>query len=465
MVTMSIFDSIYQNIAQRVVDQLSSRLMGEENRHIVTARRYRLGAHPAQLRVGPQQFDDNLVMNFAGLVVARGVSQLIGRGVSFDFEGEDVTEQELYCKAVWDANKQEILLHRAALGASEAGTGYLFILPDGVIGADGKLYPRLTALDPAFVTIEHLPEDYEMVIRYIIQYKFSDGEREKARRRVIEHNAPEVLEDGTQTGGNTWSIIDSESDANGKWTEVGRSEWPYDFPPIVHWQNLPAIGTPYGESDIPYDVLRLQDRINYSASNLSKIVRLFAHPMRYGKMIGQGDSIQAGPDRMPAFSNPDAEIVQLPPVGDLAAALEVFRSQRQAFFDITRTVDIDSMADKLGALTNFGLRVLYQDNLAKIATKRELMGDALEETNRRLQVLAGMEPVPCVTVWPDFLPENELENAQQDQILNGLQVKSRQTIAEERGLNWESEQARLANEQAQGDNVGAAILRAFEQGR
>ena len=275
---MSIFDSIYQNIAQRVVDQLSSRLMGEENRHIVTARRYRLGAHPAQLRVGPQQFDDNLVMNFAGLVVARGVSQLIGRGVSFDFEGEDVTEQELYCKAVWDANKQEILLHRAALGASEAGTGYLFILPDGVIGADGKLYPRLTALDPAFVTIEHLPEDYEMVIRYIIQYKFSDGEREKARRRVIEHNAPEVLEDGTQIGGNTWSIIDSESDANGKWTEVGRSEWPYDFPPIVHWQNLPAIGTPYGESDIPYDVLRLQDRINYSASNLSKIVRLFAHP-------------------------------------------------------------------------------------------------------------------------------------------------------------------------------------------
>lgn len=463
---MSLIDNIYRNIAQRVVDQLAERMVGDANQHIVTARRYRLGVHPAQLRVRPNQFDDNITMNFAGLVVARSVSQMLGRGLSFDFEGETETDQEVYCKAFWDANKQEILLHRAALAAAEAGTGYLFIIPDGVIGADGQSYPRLCVVDPAFVEMESLPEDHEVVIRYIIQYKFTgpDG-KERARRRVIEHNAPETLEDGTIEGGNTWTIIDWEnsSEYNNKWTRVGQTDWPYDFPPMIHWQNLPAIGTPYGESDIPFDVLRLQDRINFSASNLSKIVRLFAHPKTWGKFMGDTPKVQLGPDDMPNFNNEKAEINQLPPVGDLSAALDVFKSQRQAFFDVTRSVDIDSIHDKLGALTNFGLRVLYQDNLAKIGTKRELMGDALEEINRRVQVLAGFATtVPARIIWPDFLPENEGENVEQERVLVEMRVKSRQSVAEGRGLDWETEQERMQGERAGEDNIGAAILRAFE---
>jgi hypothetical protein len=462
---MSLFDTIYSNIAQRVVEQLASRMVGDSNKHILDARRYRMGVHPAQLKVKAGQFDDNLTMNFAGLVVARGVSQLLGRGITFDFEGEEETEQERYVNAVLDANKQEILLHRAALAAGESGTGYLFIIPEGVVGADGQTYPRLTVVDPLFVTMDTLPEDHEIVWRYTIQYTYvgADG-KERARKREITHDAPHAMEDGTLEGGNTWTITDWESgDAfGGKWVQVGEQLWPYDFAPMVHWQNLPAIGAPYGESDIPPDVLRLQDRLNFSASNLSKIVRLYAHPMRYGTLLGNLSEMKAGPDDMPNFSDPNAKITQLPPEGDLAAALDVFRAQRQAFFDVTRSVDIDSMADKLGALTNFGLRVLYQDNLAKIGTKRELFGDALEELIRRLQVMAGLEPIAVRSVWPDFLPEDEVGRATYEQTLVDMRVKSRKTAAEDLGLDWEQEQERMDGERAGEDNIGAAILRAFE---
>jgi len=42
---------------------------------------------------------------------------------------------------------------------------------------------------------------------------------------------------------------------------------------------------------------------------------------------------------------------------------------RQIIFDVTRNMDISSMKDKVGALTNFGLRILFFDALNKLATK------------------------------------------------------------------------------------------------
>ncbi len=255
-----------------------------------------------------------------------------------------------------------------------------------------------------------------------------------------------------------------EPSTGGRWQPVSETPWPYDFPPMIHWQNLPSLDGPTGLTDIPADVLALQDRINFSSSNLSKIVRLFAHPQRFGRNLGNTTTMQMGPDDMPVFSGEGAEVVQLPPVGDLTAALEVFRSLRQALFDITRSVDIDSMQDKLGGLTNFALRVLYQDNLAKIATKRELMGDALEEINRRVQILSGMQPIPSTVVWPDFLPASATEATAAAQADLNMGIVSRQTVSTQRGYDWEQEQGRIGEEKQGETNLGAEILRAFEQG-
>src|SRR5690606_18600929 len=120
--------------------------------------------------------DDNLVINFSGLIVNRSVSMLLGGGVKFDLPGEGETPADQYIQAVMDANKQEILLLKAALLASEQGTGYLKIIPDAITytmrtpaevdeaknvvrqaAAQEIVLPRIVALDPAIVRIDTRP--------------------------------------------------------------------------------------------------------------------------------------------------------------------------------------------------------------------------------------------------------------------------------------------------------------------
>ena len=449
---MGIFDNFINGIA----DRLASRIIGDAGKSIVTARDYRQGAQKRQLIIKPNQFDDNIVLNFAGLIANRITSQMIGQGVKLDFEGDNETENERWISACLNANHQEILFHRAALSAAEAGTGY-FDLSGGAVFANGIEYPRITLLDPAFVTMQSLPEDFETVIKYTIQYKFNDANgREQARKR-------EVIKPVDSEG---WEIVDFISDANsGRWIETGRTPWGYPFAPIVHWQNLPTIDSVYGEPDINADLILLQDRINFVASNLSKIIRLYAHPMRFAvNMQGNGERLDVGPDQFVKLNGDNADIRQLEQLGDLAGSMEYLRVLRQSMFDRARVVDIDSMQDKLGSLTNFGLKVLYQDNLNLIATKRELFGDALEDLIIRLQQINNMTPIPAVIVWPDFLPENDAEISAAYQSDLNMQIVSKETISGLRGYDWGQEQERIANDKATGDNVGAAILRAFENG-
>ena len=449
---MGIFDGVLNSIA----DRLATRIIGDAGKNIATARDYRQGAQKRQLIIKPNQFDDNIVLNFAGLIANRVTSQMIGGGVKLDFEGDTETENERWISACLDANHQEILFHRAALSATEAGTGYFDLTGGSVFDENGMEYPRITLLDPAFVTMQSLPEDFETVIKYTIQYKFTDFDgKEQARKR-------EVIKPVDSTG---WEIVDFISDASGRWIETGRTPWAYSFAPIVHWQNLPTIDSIYGEPDINADLILLQDRVNFVASNLSKIIRLYAHPMRFAvNMQGNGERLDVGPDQFVKLNGDNADIRQLEQLGDLTGSMEYLRVLRQSMFDRARVVDIDSMQDKLGSLTNFGLKVLYQDNLNLIATKRELFGDALEDLIIRLQQLKNMKAIPAEIVWPDFLPENDAEISAAYQSDLNMGIVSKETISGLRGYDWNAEQERIANDKATGDNVGAAILRAFENG-
>jgi len=450
---MGFFDGVYNAIANKLAD----RLIGASGKTIATARDYREGFHRRQLKVKDNQFDDNIVLNFAGLIANRVTSQVIGGGVTLDFEGDDEIEdeREAWVKACLNANHQEILFHRAELAATEAGTGYLDLSGGSVFGKDGKAYPRITLLDPAFVTIETMPEDFEIVLRYVIQYKITgpDG-KERARRRTIEH-----------LDGGSWEIIDYHSDSGdgARWIEDSRTPWAYDFAPVVHWQNLPSVDSVYGEPDIDANLIRLQDRVNFVASNLSKIIRIYAHPKMYS-VNADFEKLDVGVDQIIKLVGQDADLRQLEQLGDLSGSMEYLRTLRQTMFDNARVVDIDSMQDKLGALTNFGLKVLYQDNLNLVKTKRELFGDAIEDLVIRLQTIADKKPLPAVCVWPDFLPVNETEISTAYQADLNMQIVSRQTIADKRGYDWTQEQERMDAEKASGDNVGAAILRAFENG-
>jgi len=150
---------------------------------------------------------------------------------------------------------------------------------------------------------------------------------------------------------------------------------------------------------------------------------------------------------------------------DLSSSLSFIRYLRQALFDVSRAVDIDSLSDKLGSLTNFGLRVLYQDALGKLEEKRGLYAEAIVEINHRLLELAGADDTDGgEVVWPDVMPVDAVGQAQALSTDIDFGLVSKQTASGLRGYTWEDEEKRMSNERVASDNVGAALLRAFGQG-
>jgi hypothetical protein len=211
----------------------------------------------------------------------------------------------------------------------------------------------------------------------------------------------------------------------------------------------------------------LQDKVNANVSNVNKIIRHHAHPKTVGigfsrEQLGElGD----GPDKFWTVNKEGADIKNLEMQSELIPAMSHIQMLRQAMFETTNSVDLASVKDKIGALTNFGLRILYSDALNKLNTKRLLYGDALLEIVRRLLVLNGMDDDPGEIVWNDPLPENEGEHAEALRLDVQSGFVSVPTASERRGYIWETEQERMSqykNEQeANSDNIGAALLRNF----
>ena len=438
---------------------------------ILDRRAYRMGVQRRQLK--PGRYDDNIVANFTGLAIDRGISMLVGKAPEFEWETGDTEDtevevqtspQEDYITDVWSANEKEILLHDLADFGATSGDCWVKIVPDAARKGEA-LYPGLIPLNPEFMDVVTSPDNYKSVRKYVIQFKIHDeNDKEVGKRETIEW----MQTSDTEATTGYW-LITHQINYNGKWQDdisIPPVNWEWDFSPIVHWKNLPNPGMFWGTPDVTPDIVELQDRINFIASNMSKIIRLYAHPQRWSRFFGKDPAtITMGPDDMPNANNEKAEINQLTPQADLASSHQFMLNLRQSLFDITRTVDITSIADKIGALTNFGLHVLYQDAIAKLETKRSLYGWGLREINRRLLELNSMEALECEVVWHNPLPENVVEDSQQDQLQMDMGIVSKQTISERAGYDYKKEQARIAEEKAQGADLGTTLLNAFNKGQ
>jgi len=456
------------------IDEMLDEAMRKRYDRNALLRDYYRGIHRKQLTVRSGQADDNITLNYLGLVVERGISMLLGQGVEFDMGEDEGGPRQEFIDEIWSANKRDILLHKVAQYGGSLGTCYLKILPEAIESREdeNKLVARLVPLDPLLMEIETVPEDIDQVLRYVMRYNIKGPEGEEiARKEVTERNLLAVEEEGADgpqiIGFETvsWMIRNYQAGRNGVWELMSEQEWPFEFPPIMHWQNLPLAYSAYGMADVE-QVVDLQDRINFIASNISKIIRYHAHPKTWGRGVGTQGEASWGADEMITLGGENAMIQNLEMQSDLQSSQAYLLNLRQSLFDITRTVDLTSMADKLGALTNFGLRVLFFDALAKLGTKREIYGEALVEINHRLLVISGVNPNDGgEVVWPDTLPEDEREEVAGLQFDLGAGLVSKQTAAQERGYDWETEQERMEGERTSEGNLGELFLRQFEQGQ
>ena len=487
---MGLIDSLIKGLRSKIVGWLEGEYdhsYTDRANSMVSRRDYRLGEQRRFLRRSREGFDDNIVGNFLGLALDRSISLLFGKEVEFDF-GEDAPQEAVdFIDGIWEDNNKPILLHKLAMYGGEDGTVFAKLIPD-----TSKHHGwRISAQDPIFKDILTEPNDDEKVIQYSTQYKYIDLDGKEIAQREVMTAGNYTAQTVTDASGNvTIEVMQGDPNATvpnwliqnfilssatgGKWALEDQRIWPYELPPIIHWQNLPMVGNTWGMPDLPDDVVEMQDKSNLNLSNINRIVRLFAHPFRWsrgfgGARVGAGATAEmdAGPDKMPNVDSPTAEITQLPPVGDVPGATSHAQNLRQIIFDVTRNMDISSMKDKVGGLTNFGLRILYFDALNKLDTKRSLYGWGLREINRRLFLFSNMEPVDCEIIWQDPLPQDQAALRQNYEIDLRMGIADKQTIAERLGYDWETVKARLEEQREAEDqaraNIGAIALENFER--
>jgi hypothetical protein len=425
---------------------------------------YYFGNHRPQFKVRMGQADDNIFLNFTRLVVDRAVTMLLGNGIEFVLPGENESANKVYIDQVWTANHKDVLLQKAAKYGALYGTCYIKMIPESLVEPDSaKLITRLVVLNPLQIEIIVNPDDIEQVMSYIIRYNYSDSSgKEVARKQTVDRV--------TSENGDTlsWLVSDFISQGNtAGWQLMNEPQsWSYTFAPIIHWQNLPNPDDCYGMPDIDDNIIQLQDRINFVASNISKIIRYHAHPKTWARGTNMGNSAKWGADELITLSGENAMISNLEMQSDLSASMAYMQTLRQTLFDLSQTVDLDSIQDKLGSLTNFGLHVLYLDAESKLGTKQEVWNIAMNDLNSRLLQIGNVRPSDGGYVeWPDILPVNKTEQVNADKFELDYKLASKQTVSERRGYDYQAQEKLINAEQASGDNVGAAILRAFNNGQ
>lgn len=414
------------------------------------ARRWRAyhGQHPKPLRVRPGQPDDNVLVNYARVVVDKGVSFLFGSDIRFELDEVADTEAEAWLEQCWQANRKMTTLQKLALNGAIAGHAFVKIVP-----VQGQPYPRLVVLDPALVTVTVAPDDHEAVLRYKVQYTAPDPRtgRPVAFRQLIERD------------GQAWQITDQRSVADSTvWQTVSETTWPYPWAPIVDCQNLPCPNEFWGISDLEDDLLQLNAAINFVLSNIARIIRYHAHPKTWGRGFS-ANQLNIAVDETIVLPSPDASLQNLEMQSDLASSIQLYQRLREALHEVSRVPEVATgKLENAGALSGVALQILYQPLIEKTETKRRTYGDLLIELNRRLLALGGYgDENHTVIHWPELIPGDPESEAKTLLMWQQLGV-SQDTILQRLGLDPDLERQKREGTAAQ---LGDQLLASFEKGQ
>lgn len=423
------------------VEKLLMQAMAEEEQ--ARLRRYAAawdayyGRYQDPLVVKQGDPNDNVVINYTGVIVDKGVSFLFGEDMQFKLEdgGErlEKTADELWLDRCLSYNRKMTMLVKAALNGAVCGHTFLRLrAPE-----NGSPFPRVIVWDPAMVSVTWDPDDIDRVTEFRATWAAIDPVRRKPvnRRQVISDQ------------GGSWLIVDQQSEPDSKvWQTLGESVWDYPFPPVVHCQNLPAPNEFYGLSDLEDAVIRLNRAINLLASNTNRILRFYASPKTWAKGV-TAKEINAEIGGVICLPNPDSELHNLEMQSDLQSSIQFYDKLREAFHEISRVPEVATgKLENLGNLSGLALAILYQPLLEKTVTKRMLYGEMLVDLVKRLMVLGGRrEPENVVPVWPEMLPGNPKEEAE-TYLLHQQLGASKETLLEKLGYDPEREAERRANE-------------------
>ncbi len=451
---------------------------------------YYEGDHRKHLADDNTNTDDNVVFNLYGLGVDKGVSDVVAStedgvisGPKFDIVGDEsplpriVREigrifrpaaqksvDQLYLDAVWDVNNKELFLHNLALSSGVTGHSFIKIIPDTYASEEfsERKLARLILLNPCHVTAFWEEGDKDKVLAFRIEY----GREGNAKRQDIVWQAPESMIDdyGNESmSDGVWIIYDYEQRDNRRtWGLVNEQIWSYEWSPIVQWQNMPNPNDFYGREDISKADRGLNDSLNFVSSNMQRIIKYHADPTTVATGTKESDIKDTAINRLLSIENENAKVYNVEMESDLESSMAFSKVLRRGYFDGIRELDPATVEDRLGDLTNFGLRVLYGDKTKKTATKRMMCGMGLTDINQRVLELGAFGAKRKVAIkWPAILPDDPLIQTQALD-MDTQHGTSQETYLEKRGYDPQLEMMRREREQAE-QTTNAVTLRQGEK--
>jgi hypothetical protein len=451
-------------------------LVDLRGRHNVLKERQRLINHALDayhgrlippLRVRPGAPDDNVLVNTSGVIVDKGVSFLFGKGVKWalDDNTETRSEDEKLLDATWDANGGEVILHNIATNAGITGHGFIKLRIT-------EPFVTLSVVDSAKVDVVTSDHDYTQVLAYTLSWdgrKDPQTGKQRRYRQIIQR-----VERGFDIDPETlliteipqhWKIIDQQTDSqdidNEKvWVTVMIEDWPFDFAPIVGFQNLPNPNEYWGKPDLSEDIIKLNQAINRSLSNINRIIRIHAHPKTWSKGLTEQQihQIVIDPEGMIHLPGELGSIQNLEMASDLSSSINYYKELKNALFEISRVPKIAyGNEENVNYLAAVAMQVLYGPLIEKTEIKRKLTGAFIREVNRRILAIHGRgNDKLCQLIWPNILPRDTLIEAQVALLEMQLGV-SRETLINKLGYNAAYEEKRKKVEQAD-DIMQAGLL-------
>lgn len=394
---------------------------------------------PDTLKKRPGEINDNVKINYARLVVDAGVANLFGPTLTVNAPADAPEDMQASIDLFIRNNGGGLLWQRMGVSGAIGGTMFYRLL----IQEDDSV--RVVIVDPSTVDIEWDESDHELVHGYTITFIPNAGKDSRARRHVITRD------------GDAWITIEQESVESG-WVTTARDPWPYTFPPMGHAQNIPSPHEVYGISDLEPDVLHLCNGINRVVSNINRIVRLYAHPRTFGKMIGDALNMDANPGAVIRLEHPDADLKNLEMSSDLGSSISLYQRMVAALHETTRIPEVATgKLDSAGQLSSLALRILYAPLIQKTESKRRTYGQAIEEMFRRVLSIMGYgDDILVELLWADILPSDP-EMLRRTALIDMQLGVSQRTLIESLGYDpdIEAENMREQNIAQQGNfNAG-----------
>ncbi len=431
--------------ASTLIDQLGDDERIRRKADIDRAFAYYEGRHRLPLRAEPDGSSSSVILNLVGqalddLIEFMGAPRFEIPGAitrALEPGGRLIVtraDHQRWLDDWWDQHDLAEFVADLTLSGFIAGHVFVRLHRD----ADGQ--PDADLLDPRAVTVFWEASNLRRPLWYRLTWQSGDSllRQDIVPNRLLppERCVPGSLPDG-------WQILEYQSLNGAIMTLRAQDAWNAPFAPIVEWKNRHAPHQYYGRSDARLD---LNDAVNFTASNVSKILKHHAGPQTIVTGARLDERAQTGPGTIINDLPADAKVYNLEMQSDLASSLAYLDKLEARFFSAMQVVDLGTIKDRLGQITNFGVRMLFIRMTNLIEARRRLYGRGLEAVSSAVIALSGQPVAQVNALWPDALPVNRLEQVQALTRERALGVVSRQTASADLGRDFDAEQARLAVE-------------------